>query len=329
MRQFRESIELCFPLEKIVCSGDAGCSLPRPFGSKLLHTAVKIPTMRVFCVSLRQGGEKMQQPPNKDPKLQWQQPQVPLNKLWKGLFTVLGVIFAVGFSWYILVTVAWQHFVDTQNRQYEIIRPTLIAEYDATKEAIQATEWAATTPLPTNASLSLSGEGSQVTPKFQFQQGLTIFKFTHSGSLNFIVHLVDRNSQIDYLVNAIGSFDGSKAQGIKIAGSYYLDIQSDGKWTITIQQPRPTTAPYTTTLHGKGQAATQLFSMQSGLKTITMTHDGTSNFTVLLLDREGNVVEYMVNEIGKFNGSKAEAIQNDGIYLFDVQADGNWTISIQ
>ena len=127
----------------------------------------------------------------------------------------------------------------------------------------------------------------------------------------------------------ISSFNGSKAEGINNAGAYILDIQADGKWTVTIQQPRPTTAPNTTNFHGKGQAATQLFSMQSGLKTIKMTHDGTSNFIVHILDSNGNVVDDIVNEIGKFNGSKAEGIQNDGIYLFDVQADGNWTISIQ
>src|SRR5512135_309927 len=99
--------------------------------------------------------------------------------------------------------------------------------------------------------------------------------------------------------------------GIQNAGTYILDIQADGKWTVTIQQPRPTTAPSTTSFSGKGQTATQLFSLQSGLKIIKMTHDGTSNFIVHILDSNGNEVDYLVNEIGKFDGSKAEGIQDD------------------
>jgi hypothetical protein len=188
----------------------------------------------------------------------------------------------------------------------------------------------APTPIPTIAPISLSGVGQQASHKFQLQQGLAIFKLTHNGSANFIVQLLDSNGKtIDYVVNEIGSFDGSKAEGIQNAGTYILDIQADGNWTVTIQQPRPTTAPSTTSFRGKGQVATQLFRMRSGLKTIKMTHDGTANFIVQILDNNGNAVDYIVNEIGKFNGSKAEGIQNDGIYLFDIQADGNWTISIQ
>lgn len=199
-----------------------------------------------------------------------------------------------------------------------------------TSQSTQAAAQATPTPMQTIAPISLSGVGQQASKKFQLQQGLAIFKLTHNGSSNFIVHLLESNGQdVDGLVNEIGSFDGSKAEGIQNAGTYVLDIQADGKWTVTIQQPRPTTAPYTTSFSGKGQAATQLFSMKNGLKTIKMTHDGTSNFIVHILDSNGNDVDGIVNEIGKFNGSKAEGIQDDGVYLFDVQADGNWTINIQ
>ena len=59
-----------------------------------------------------------------------------------------------------------------------------------------------------------------------------------------------------------------------------------------------------------------------------MTHDGERNFIVHLLDLKGNVVEYLVNEIGKFDGSKATGIQDGGTYILDIGADGNWKIDI-
>lgn len=290
----------------------------------------------------------MQQPSNQYPKEQWQQspypsqqqgnkfqpPMLSPEKARKGLFIILGVILAVSLVGCIVVVVSVNQFFATQKHDYEIHRSTSIAENDATNEAQQATSEAQqatqAVPIPTNASLSFSGVGQQASHIIWFQHGLAIFTFTHDGTSNFIVQLKYTKSQIVYyLANAIGSFDGSKAEGITNAGAYVLDIQADGKWTVTIQQPRPTTAPYTTSFRGKGQVATELFSMQSGLKTIKMTHNGTSIFNVRLFDSQGNVVDYLTIGIGKLNGSKAEDIQNDGIYLFDVQADGNWTISIQ
>jgi hypothetical protein len=42
---------------------------------------------------------------------------------------------------------------------------------------------------------------------------------------------------VELLVNEIGSFDGSKAIGIDAPGLHLLDIQADGDWTITVEQP--------------------------------------------------------------------------------------------
>ena len=41
------------------------------------------------------------------------------------------------------------------------------------------------------------------------------------------------------------------------------------------------------------------------------------------------MVELLANDIGSFNGSKAVGIASSGIYILDVTADGNWTITIE
>nr|QNO52629.1 hypothetical protein MBLPMMNE_00036 [Methanosarcinales archaeon ANME-1 ERB6] len=198
-----------------------------------------------------------------------------------------------------------------------------------TSEAPTATPTPELTPTP--EPIGLSGTGQEATSKFSLEKGLSIFRMTHDGDSNFAVWLLDdEGDKVDLLVNEIGEFDGSKAVGIKNQGDYILDISADGGWTITIEQPRPTSAPSVPkTLKGKGQQASEVFYLDKGLARFEMTHSGDSNFAVWLLDDEGDKVDLLVNEIGEFDGSKAVSISKGGIYLLSISADGNWEISIE
>ena len=83
------------------------------------------------------------------------------------------------------------------------------------------------------------------------------------------------------------------------------------------------------TFTGHGQQASPSFTLGSGLTTFHMEHTGSANFVVVLLDDQGNWVDLLVNEIGSFNGSKAIGIDAPGIHLLDIQANGDWEISIE
>jgi hypothetical protein len=185
------------------------------------------------------------------------------------------------------------------------------------------------TPAPTPTSLS--GTGQEATQKFALEKGLSIFRMTHDGDANFAIWLLDNEGdRIELLVNEIGEFDGSKAVGIKNQGDYILDISADGRWAITIEQPRPSSASSVPkTLKGKGQQASEVFYLNTGLARFEMTHDGDANFAIWLLDNEGDMIDLLVNEIGEFDGSKAVGISKSGIYLLDITADGNWEVSIE
>ena len=60
-----------------------------------------------------------------------------------------------------------------------------------------------------------------------------------------------------------------------------------------------------------------------------MTHDGRSNFIVVLFDDQGKRFSSLVSEIGPFDGSTAVGIDRSAVYILDVNADGNWTINIE
>lgn len=179
--------------------------------------------------------------------------------------------------------------------------------------------------------LDLSGSGQQATQKFSLDSGLSIFRMIHSGQHNFAVWLLDSSgNRVELLVNEIGSFNGAKAVGITTSGEYLLDIAADGSWTVKVEQPRPTTASSVPqNFIGKGQQISEFFSIGKGLATFKMAHQGSHNFSIWLLNDKGQRVELLVNEIGAFDGSKAVGISKGGIFILDIAADGDWTISAE
>ena len=119
--------------------------------------------------------------------------------------------------------------------QTVIVRETVVAPQTLVVKAAAPTAPAATVaPLPAPVALALSGRGQQATAKFTLPAGLVVFEMKHDGKSNFIVHLLnDQGQQVTgSLVNAIGTFDGSKAVQIPKMGTYLLDIAADGNWSI-------------------------------------------------------------------------------------------------
>lgn len=214
-----------------------------------------------------------------------------------------------------------------QNPGNFVARLTVTDNKGARDSATRTISVAAPPPEP----LLFTGRGKQVSPLFSLTQGLVIFRMTHNGSSNFIIVLLDDHGDwVELLVNEIGSFDGAKAVGVESTGTYLLDIQADGDWTVTIEQPNPISAPAIPRAYtGVGQQVSPFFTLASGLAIFRMEHTGSSNFIIVLLDSQGQWVDLLVNEIGSFSGSKAVGIDDSGIYLLDICADGNWEVSIE
>ena len=96
--------------------------------------------------------------------------------------------------------------------------------------------------------------------------------------------------------------------------------------SATAVPPTAVPTPSPVTLTGEGKKATEFFELEKGLSVVEFEHDGSSNFIVMLLDGDGDTVEYLANEIGSFEGSSAIKIDESAAYLLDVDADGSWSI---
>jgi hypothetical protein len=101
-------------------------------------------------------------------------------------------------------------------------------------------------------------------------------------------------------------------------------------------EPQPTEPPTTAapaaprpqTISGRGKTATKTFRVTDGMAIFRFQHQGNSNFIVGLLTSRGEEIDNLVNEIGTTNGATARPLEA-GRYLFNVEADGPWSIRIE
>lgn len=107
---------------------------------------------------------------------------------------------------------------------------------DSSLEEQEAEEGEGAEPQP--EPLEFSGTGPQATEPFELSAGLARFEMTHQGESNFIVELLDEEGNevgMFSLVNEIGPYDGSQAVQIPEDGTYLLNVDADGAWTIRVE----------------------------------------------------------------------------------------------
>jgi hypothetical protein len=180
------------------------------------------------------------------------------------------------------------------------------------------------------APIKKSGKGDQASTKFELQAGLSTWQITHDGRSNVQISLLKGDGkEVDMPLNEIGRYNGTKVVRVNKAGEYLLNVKADGKWTVTIEQPRPTTAPAKPLAHkGKGPSVSPFVTLPKGLNVFKVTHAGDGVFRVKLYDSEGKLVEQIAAVIGEYDGSKAITLEEEGIYTVGVSANGEWSLKI-
>jgi hypothetical protein len=181
------------------------------------------------------------------------------------------------------------------------------------------------------APVKLSGAGDQATAKFKLEAGISIWQIAHDGRSNFQVSLLSSDGKsADMPVNEIGRYKGIQAVRVARAGEYLLNVKGDGKWSIAIEQPRPDEAAgKPLEAAGKGPNVTRFVTLPAGLSVFKANHRGDGIFRVKIVDHEGRAIEQVVGVIGAYEGSKAVKIEQEGIYLVTVSANGEWTLKVE
>lgn len=172
-------------------------------------------------------------------------------------------------------------------------------------------------------ALKISGTGDSATKKFSLDSGFVIIEATHQGTRNFALKLLDSNADsVELVVNEIGNYSGKKIYAIP-AGEYLYEVTASGPWTIQMSQDIPAEVSPEGKVSGKGDSVV-FMDISKGAKTVSFTHDGSSNFAV-----KANDSILLANEIGSYTGSKVQKVNDSSIYYFDITADGNWTMTFE
>ena len=186
------------------------------------------------------------------------------------------------------------------------------------------------TSIDSGESHSFEGSGSDVSDEFELQQGITTIEFSYSGESNFIATMVALEGEDwddELLVNQIGSTEGRSVIATS-GGAYQLDVDADGDWSINLEQPSVSESDAESPPVEESGSGTDYFGPVTldGVHEVTASHEGERNFIIQSHGIDGDW-DLVINEIGSFEGSST--VRSSEIVYFNVEADGDWTVSVE
>jgi hypothetical protein len=125
---------------------------------------------------------------------------------------------------------------------------------------------------------TISGSGSDVVPFTVGTSGAVTFQLVHSGDGAFIVYLLDASAErVTLLTAKNGDVSDTRVENLA-AGSYLLDIDSTGEWSVSITDSAVSMAGSSVSVAGSAggdtEAATPLDSWPETLPLITFAAPG-------------------------------------------------------
>lgn len=176
---------------------------------------------------------------------------------------------------------------------------------------------------------TLTGSGPQETDEFPLEEGLIYFSVDYAGEDNFYVFLHDTGGDVnELLAHGTGPGSSSRAVHIPASGDYFLEVSGNDSWEVTTLIPDTKSSKPFGSVSGNGNYATLPAYFEEGLQQFDVIDTGTSNCIVHLLDQEGDDIALLVNEIGPINGVREARIPSSGSYLFNIESEGEWEISL-
>jgi hypothetical protein len=201
------------------------------------------------------------------------------------------------------------------------------------------------------------GQGNTQTARFDITDGILYMKASHQGGSDFAVrilteqHLASKSATGGlhsgtgsprgalYSIETAGAYDGVRAHQVSPAqlfgltpGTYLMQVTADGAWRVELTQPvwdSGESPPFNWS--GAGDDVKGPINLETGTKSVAVTHSGSSNFVVELINSDGTLAENLVNIVGSYDGSVEVKIHSmigltPDIYGLVITADGEWTV---
>lgn len=182
-------------------------------------------------------------------------------------------------------------------------------------------------PIATFPPITLKGTGDG-SPKFTLPQNVSALAvISNTGAGTFIVQTVAADgTTIETLVADDGAYHGTLLFDAKSGDNAVgFTVVSGGAWTIVV---RPVSAARlwngTGTVKGVGSDVLLVRPPTSAALTATLTHTGSSAFTVTDYTTAGDITT-VLDVTGSFNGKEQLGA---GTGILQVEADGSWSIAV-
>ena len=125
-----------------------------------------------------------------------------------------------------------------------------------------------------------------------------IMKISHSGSRNFIVHIVDTSgNDVDLLINTIASYSGVVTDYERFSDAAMLSISADGNWSVTFK-PLKSMARLENGGQIRGDCVAHI--VEASLTKVNISNSGERNFIVRGIGLTRSIL--LVDEIGPYDG---------------------------
>lgn len=177
--------------------------------------------------------------------------------------------------------------------------------------------------------LDFQGDTGRTTDPFNHPGGLARFEYRHEGEEPFTVDVrTAEGRSVGTLVEAEGPASGSRYLGLD-EGRYVLEVEADASWQVRYSAPiHEIGDALPVSYEGEGPTAVEPpFEVDEGEVNFEYRHGGEENFVVEVVDAEtGDVAATVADSSGETDGTTEEEL-DAGIYVLDVQADGEWTVT--
>jgi len=179
-----------------------------------------------------------------------------------------------------------------------------------------------------------SGSGTEVIQDVELGEGLAIAEVDYESeddASRIIVKLVDTEGDAERIVYQDRHGKSGRGANVVGEGSYHIEVEADGAWSITVSQPRVTEEEAETPpLEANGTKSDIIGPHCFNGRYITeVTHTGELDIIVTVWPMEGPWGDFEMPILEDGEGTFESTFSFDGIAWIDVQADGDWTLSVE
>ncbi|EMA42645.1 hypothetical protein [Halococcus saccharolyticus] len=178
-------------------------------------------------------------------------------------------------------------------------------------------------------SETFSGSGTSTIEDLQLSPGPVTAEFSVGSEGYYSVTLVTlegESYQDVFLVDGIISGEGSQVKTAAVGGGYNLNVEIEGDWELTIEQPTDL-QPESLPIDASGDGMSYLGPFQfDGPTTFQGSHGGDANFIVTGIPTDPSGVQASIfNKMENFEGETTARVS--GTKYINVVANGEWSLS--